>query len=487
MIKKILIIKIINLSCLLYSMNIEGFYESQIGRTQESDSFDWNIWDSNFYLETRMFGNPNNNTSYYIKFYPYKDYNDSFRSLAVMSESNISFRDEINGYGFNSILFFRESQHYWLDGSMLNLLNTGIVNNDGNGQGARLDMWHKFNGSMTYVFSDFSQGDSDDIHLMRYRQSFLNEKVNTGFYMLRKNYSSGISNEYNQVIASDLKLFFGRYFLNTEIAVSKVPSDGSIEILNNNYDKDEIFKSNIAFQTELRGLRLGAPKLGYWFINPGFFSFGNTYRNYLGDNQSNKYGYWINTYYLVPERAVTLVMNYSFYEKIIPDTISLDYTSEKMITNPITNLYTEIYIEFINGFKGKVSFNKKDEFWQGQYYKHYDILSELSVENYLAKLLAQYKIKDFGEIWEKQITGVELSVNLTEQWKFFTRGMIVNDRVGSRYSFFTEFQYRTSGNTELYLQYGPNYLGQYGLTNDDGFASSGSMIKELKIILKGWF
>ena len=75
MIKKILIIKLINLSCLLHSMNIEGFYESQIGRTQESDSFDWNIWDSNFYLETRMFGNPNNNTSYYIKFYPYKDYN----------------------------------------------------------------------------------------------------------------------------------------------------------------------------------------------------------------------------------------------------------------------------------------------------------------------------------------------------------------------------------------------------------------------------
>ena len=106
MIKKLFIIKLINLSCLLFSMNFEGFYESQIGRTQESDSFDWNIWDPNFYLETRMFGNPNNNTSYYIKFYPYKDYNDSFRSLAVMSESNISFRDEINGYGFNSILFF---------------------------------------------------------------------------------------------------------------------------------------------------------------------------------------------------------------------------------------------------------------------------------------------------------------------------------------------------------------------------------------------
>ncbi len=487
MIRKILIMNLINLCCFSYSMNIEGFYESQIGRTQESDSFDWNIWDPNFYLETRMYGNPNNNTSYYIKFYPYKDYNDSFRSLAVLSESNISFRDDKNNFGFNSILFFRESQHYWLDGSMLNLINTGVVNNDSNGQGARLDLWHKLNGSMTYVFSDFSQGDSDDIHLIRYRQSFLNNKVNAGFYMLRKNYSSGISNEYNQVLASDLKLFIGRYFFNTEIAVSEVPSDATIEVLNNSYDKNEILKSNVAFQTEFRGLRLGAPNFGYWFINPGIFSFGNTYRNYLGDNQSNKYGYWVNTYYLVPERAITLVMNYSFYEKIIPDTISLDYISEKMITNPIRNLYTEIYIEFVNGFKGKISFNKKDEYWQGQYYKHYDILSELSVENYLAKLLAQYKIKDLGEIWEKQITGVELSVNLTDQWKFFTRGMIANDRVGSRYSFFTEFQYRTSGNTELYLQYGPNYLGQYGLANDDSFASSGSMVKELKIILKGWF
>ena len=106
MIRKILTMNLINLCCFSYSMNIEGFYESQIGRTQESDSFDWNIWDPNFYLETRMYGNPNNNTSYYIKFYPYKDYNDSFRSLAVLSESNISFRDDKNNFGFNSVLFF---------------------------------------------------------------------------------------------------------------------------------------------------------------------------------------------------------------------------------------------------------------------------------------------------------------------------------------------------------------------------------------------
>jgi len=120
-------------------------------------------------------------------------------------------------------------------------------------------------------------------------------------------------------------------------------------------------------------------------------------------------------------------------------------------------------------------------------YKHYDFFTELSVENKLAKLITQFKIKDYGETWEKQIAGVELSVNLADKWRVFTRGMIINDRVGSRYSFFTELQYRTSGNAELYLQYGPSYWGQHGLVNDDGFISTGSMKKELRLIIKGWF
>ena len=102
-------------------------------------------------------------------------------------------------------------------------------------------------------------------------------------------------------------------------------------------------------------------------------------------------------------------------------------------------------------------------------------------------MLAQFKIKDLGETWEKHIAGIELSVNLAEKWRIFTRGLVINDRVSARYSFFTELQYRTGGSAELYLQYGPSYWGQYGLVNDDGFASSGSMKKEVRLIIKGWF
>ena len=52
----LILIQCINI---LYCMEIQGFYESQFGRSYESDAFKWNIWDPNFYLETRIQGSPN--------------------------------------------------------------------------------------------------------------------------------------------------------------------------------------------------------------------------------------------------------------------------------------------------------------------------------------------------------------------------------------------------------------------------------------------
>ena len=468
---------------------MEGIYEGQFGKTYESDAFEWNMWDPNYYLETRLYGNPINNSDFYIKLYTDKDYDKSTQPLAVFSEGHISFRQDRNGTGFSTTLFTRESRHYWLDGSMLGMINTGSVNNDGNGQGMRFDFWHRYNGSMTYVISDYSQGDDDDIHLFRFRQALLNNKVNLGLLFQRKHFQTGILEDYNQVIAYDLKIHLGRYYITTEIATSHVPNDSLIADLNNTYLTDDFFKSNVAIKSEFSGLQIGSTKSGYWFFKPGIFSYGNTYRNYMGNNQSNLYGYWLNTYYLIPYRAITLTLNYNNSKKIIADTITVfsDSLFSHGIFDPTTNIYAEIYIEFVNGFKGKIALNKKDEEWQGKLYKHYDLFYELTVENSLAKLLGQYKIKDFGETWEKHIAGIELSVNLTDRWRFFTRGMIADDRVGSRFSLFTELQYRMSGSTELYLQYGPNYWGQYGLVNDDGFASSGIMKKEIRLIIKGWF
>ncbi len=480
-------------------IKMEGYLEGQFGRTYDSEEYKWNMWDPNYYIETRFFSSPLKNAEVFFKIYADNDkgqdsYKNTGNTESIFGEGHVQYRYERSGWGGQGVLFTRESGHYWTDGSMLGIVNTGSVNNDGNGQGARWDLWYPFGGSFTYVVSDFSSGEGDDVHLMRYRQN-LSERLRFGVFYQRKNYSTGQEKEYNEVAAVDFHAGMGRYYLNTEFAWSDVPAEEDIQQRNDEYEDEDILKSNIALKGEFMGIRVGTAKLGYILLKPGGWSYGDTYRNYMGENKYNEYGYWLDTKYLVPNRAITLTVNYSAWQNHVPDTVYVTRiapdgtfdTQKKEVYNPTTNLYTEMYIEFVKGFKGKIYYNKKDEDYNNTKYKHYDFFAELSVENRLAKLLTQFKIKDMGEDSEVQLTGVEVSVNLTDEWKFFMRGMIANDEEGSRHSIFGEIQYRLSGNTELYLQYGPSWWGQYGLVNDDGFSSGGDMEKEVKLILKGWF
>ncbi len=480
-------------------IKMEGYLEGQFGRTYDSDEYKWNMWDPNYYIETRFFSSPLKNAEMFFKIYADNDkgtdtYKNSGRAEALLGEGHVQYLYEKYGWGAKSVLFTRESGHYWTDGSMLGIVNTGSVNNGGNGQGVRFDTWYPYGGSFTYVFSDFSSGEGDDVHLMRYRQS-LSERVRFGVFYQRKNYSTAQENDYNEVAAVDFHAGMGRYILNTEFAWSDVPAEEDVQAQNDEYSGfNDFFKSNVAAKAELMGFRIGTAKLGYILMKPGVWSYGDTYRNYMGEDHRNEYGYWLDTKYLVPNRAITITLNYSTWRNQVADTVYVTtlqdtmYVSKpKEVYNPGTNLYSEMYIEFVKGFKGKVFFNKKDEETNNTLEKHYDLFMELSVENRLAKLLTQFKIKDMGEDSEVQLTGVEVSVNLTDKWKFFMRGMIATDDVGSRHSIFGEIQYRLSGNTELYLQYGPSWWGQYGLVNDDSFATGGDMQKEVKLILKGWF
>ncbi|RLG28663.1 hypothetical protein DRO03_09350, partial [Methanosarcinales archaeon] len=472
-------------------VKMEGFYEFNLGKSYSSEDFKWNLSDPNYYMETKFMANPIKDTSLFLKFYADKDndnyYNVSNRQEGVFSEANIQFTKQKNGYGFKTTLFSRGGSFYWTDSSLLGILNVGSVNNDNNGQGARLDVWYPFGGSVTYVFSDFSSGEGDDIHLLRLRQLFLNGKISSGIFYQRKSYNTedNQKNAFNEVVANDYRIKLGKYFISWEYALSRVPSESdNVKKTNTYYDEGikSYYKANVASKIEVSGFRVGTPTLGSWSFTPGLYSFGDTYRNYMGNDQSNEVGYWINSYYLVPKRAITLTLNYNYSQKIIPDTIST-LNGEEVTYNKTGNLYSEIYLEFIKGFKSKISFNKKDENWRGTLYKHYDFFTELSVENKIAKLLTQFKIKDIGQPDEKQIMGIELSTNISDKLRVFSRGMIANDKIGSRHSIFGEIQYRISGNSEVYLQYGPSWWGSYGLVNDDGFASGGNMQKELKLII----
>ena len=93
---KVILLYFLQISIGICDINMEGIYESQFGKTYESDTFEWNMWDPNFYLETRIYGNPINNSDFYIKFYADKDYEQSEQPLAVLAEGHIDFRQEKN-------------------------------------------------------------------------------------------------------------------------------------------------------------------------------------------------------------------------------------------------------------------------------------------------------------------------------------------------------------------------------------------------------
>ncbi|HNX01990.1 MAG TPA: hypothetical protein PKK33_11525, partial [Candidatus Cloacimonadota bacterium] len=279
-------------------VRMEGYMESQFGATKNANNFNWNMWDPNINIETRFYANPAAYTEAYMKLYAEKY--DKFNTLLtntelVLSEAHVKYRKEYKNYGVATAFFIRDQSFYWTDGSMLGLLNTGSVT-DGNGQGGRLDLWFPWNGSVTYVFSDYSNGQNDDIHLLRLRQSIIKDKLFMGAFYQRKNYgNSTLRLNYNEIYASDLHWTINKkYYVAAEFACSTVPSEPSVMDEASQYqnalasdlnlshftfnkqlgiDARNLLKGNVASQIEVRGFRLGRDNLGYWFINPGGYTF----------------------------------------------------------------------------------------------------------------------------------------------------------------------------------------------------------------------
>ncbi len=477
---------------------LEGYYEVFTGAGRLSDNYNWKLWDTDFKFELRYLTYPFSNSEAYIKFYSNKDTKDiGMQKILRMQESHLKYRYEKGVSGLETYLFSRESGRLWIDNTILEMVKTDNIKDGDNAQGIRADFWFPYNISGVYIFSDFSSSETgDDVHIFRLRKYFWDKHLFFGSTYMRKVYATTEGKGYNQVISFDHKLSFGRYYLALESAVSSVPSDTTIpENECNEYDfkiMDVSVPTNFAIKSEFKGLKFGSANLGYLYFIPGFEYFGKDYRNYMSDEIKDKRGLWLNFSYLLPYRAVTLTSNFytsenqnkDKYLHLINDTTFTFIMSD----NPLIQWYNEVYLEFVKGFKVKMSYTKKTETRHGMEYAHNDFFSELVVENKYAFLRTQYKLKDIGETYEKELMGIETSINLANNTKLFTRAMSCNEESSLRYFYFVEIQYRLGGNSELYLQYGPSWWGDYGeLTNDDEFAAGGRMQDEIRIILKGWF
>ena len=83
---------------------------------------------------------------------------------------------------------------------------------------------------------------------------------------------------------------------------------------------------------------------------------------------------------------------------------------------------------------------------------------------------------------------IENRINLTDHTKVYARYALGNDPSRLRKGIFMQIQYRPTGSMEMFVQYGPDYIGGGSNPVDDGnLAGSGDQFDEFRFTLRGTF
>jgi hypothetical protein len=163
--------------------------------------------------------------------------------------------------------------------------------------------------------------------------------------------------------------------------------------------------------------------------------------------------------YRLPRKAINL-KGWRFRNE--PHTL----TSERQ---PFEETGGEIYVEFRHGFTGKVEYKRhinKDGTWPNAFF-------EVAGENRIVRIRAQYRIKDLGTDYEIKAFGFEATANLTEDWKFYTRLLTVDEKTEARETVFAQIQYNGWQSAEFFVEFGDGNQSN-DLVNDDGdFVNNG--------------
>jgi hypothetical protein len=153
----------------------------------------------------------------------------------------------------------------------------------------------------------------------------------------------------------------------------------------------------------------------------------------------------------------------------------------------VDHVFSEIYVEFIHGFAGRVFYDKTDNIdgrWK-------NFFGELSVENFLAKLKAQFKRVNLGTQWEQTLYGVDLGFKFSDKFKMNLRALTSDDRwaVLGRQSLWAQGIYFVGDQMELTFDYGPSWHGDNDLTNDDSFVGDhgADVTHRFSLRLRAWW
>lgn len=503
---------------------LEGDYQLMMEARKNFRAFPWDFDSNDGGIGTparlRVFSQPRTGTEAFVEVEADWRRGDDphFRPEFQYRSAHLRFRREWQGRGLDTYLFSRQDR-FWVNNHLI-----PFVQGRGDRQGIRVDSWGFLGLDASLVVADQSNELDPSNLLNEYNRRFgipapfapldsLNRaaRLRTGdAYVLRlrreflrdDRLRVGLTwNRYEPWAGRDSVSQRGPWIsvLGFDSRLRLLGADVSLEYGQSSPAPTDLENPQLAFfkkptpirlsdrsvvQTEIRSLRVGTRRTGYLNVTPGWWMRGPAWQNALGGPNSDETGFIVQSYYLLPERAITYSNQLLWYGNKVN---SLTKKRE---------VYNELYIEFINGFTGKTSYRRSDEFtyvrrgrrlleFRQSYYSWFN---ELQVESRLAWLRVQNKLLNIGRDDAKQLFVIENRINLTDRTKIYNRFSLANDPSVMRKGIFTQLQYRPTGNMEMFLQYGADDIGQGSNPVDDGnLAGSGNQSDVVKFIIKGNF
>ncbi len=505
---------------------LEGYYEAEVAMERQDGSWHFGAPSSNgiprHYAELKWWSWPNDNLEMFFKLRAENNRDDDrtarvdyYHPSWLAAEGHLKLR----GGHYEAYLFSRQNRFWINDEPLLSLIHEDKLKNDDWGpkaQGLRVDFWDVDVPGVpglggTLIYSDNGgtytwpggeeQWDGEDAWIARLRQRSWSERLEFGATFLRKDWTDtgneGYRSRYglmrNNIYAADVAFFprnlveTGLYLgplnleqsrLTAELAVSETPFRERV------FGESE--RHNRAIAAEVRDIHVGDLILHGWYLD-----FGENFRDYLSrrfddDRQYNRVQTHGEAIWLVPRKAVTAKLVYDHYRKRVPD-------EPVGGLRPTTEWYGELYMEFVNGFKGRVAHRR----WRGfdasaevnDFYTYPDWYAEVSVENFLAKIRLQARIKDAGTFRELTAYGFDMNVNITERLKGYLRMLNVNEQIEARHTMFAQVKYDIGMGAEFYFEYGDpgqsdNLVYTDWYVNED---NGDNLRDRIKLLVKTWF
>ncbi len=490
---------------------LEGYYALSISAQKNDGLWEFGSPDDNgipsHYSELKFLANPADRFEFYTRMRAWSNRDDGstsqveyYRPPWYAAEGHLKFGER----KWESYVFYRENRFYINDEPLLRLVDDGKLKNDSYGpmaQGVRTDFWDAsalgvkgLGGTLIISDSGSTVPFGDTSYIARLRHKAWHERITSGVMYLRKDYGpddTGLLN--NQVYSADVAfspagiLERGLQLGPVNLEQSRWTAEAAWSVRPG--DEAQVGASRArarAVALEVRGIVIGDLTLHAWYND-----FGEDFRSFLSrrfddDREFNRVQNHVEAIWLVPRKSVTAKISHDHYRKRFADEPGGGL-------RPATEWYGELYAEYVNGFRSRVAFKN----WEGfdasaeifDFYSYPEWFGEVSVENFLAKVRLQARVKDAGTFRQVTVYGFDMQVNLTDRLKGYVRALNVNEKTEARQTAFVQLQYDVGAGANLYLEYGdPGQSDNLAYTDWFVNENNGDNLRDrLKLVLSTWF